>query len=161
MNLATRFGLFLCLAVSGYAQVSGRWELNVSIAAGDDQCILDLSEADGQVKGTYSGILGQDKPVRGTYKDHKLSLSFSGDWPTDGSSAQVTLDGSISGDSGTGKVVILNRGDGTWTAHRAKQAEVLPGANGTVVEVGSMGGAVMSLNSAEESLPRVVECAQF
>lgn len=130
MNFATRMGLFFCLAVSAYAQISGRWELDVTIALGEDHCILQLSETNGQVEGTYSGILGQDKPVKGTYKHQKLSLSFSGDWPTDGSLAQVTLDGSISGDSGSGNVVIVDRADGTWTAHRAKQADVLPAVDG-------------------------------
>ena len=138
MNFATRLGLFFCLAVSAYAQISGRWELDVTIALGEDHCILQLSETNGQVEGTYSGILGPDKPVKGpsairpiqTYKHQKLSLSFSGDWPTDGTPAQVTLDGSISGDSGSGSVVIVDRADGTWTAHRAKQADVLPAADG-------------------------------
>ena len=129
MNFATRFGLFFCLAVSAYAQVSGKWELDVTIADGEDHCVLQLSETKGQITGTYSGILGQDKPVKGAYKDGKLSLNFSGDWPTDGTLAQVRLDGSISGDSGSGNVVIVDRADGTWTAHRAKQADVLPAAN--------------------------------
>ena len=92
----------------------------MTIALGEDHGILQLSETKGQVEGTYSGILGQDKPVKGTYKDQKLFLSFSGDWPTDGTPAQVTLDGSISGDSGSGNVVIVDRADGTWTTHRAK-----------------------------------------
>jgi len=130
VNFATRLGLFFCLAVSAYAQLSGRWELDVTIALGEDHCILQLSETNGQVEGTYSGILGQDKPVKGTYDHQKLFLSFSGDWPTDGTPAQVTLDGSISGDSGSGNVVIVDRADGTWTAHRAKQADVLPTADG-------------------------------
>jgi hypothetical protein len=130
VSFATRFGLIFCLAVSAYAQINGRWELDATIAAGEDHCILQLSETNGQVKGTYSGILGEDKPVEGTYKDQKLSLSFSGDWPIDGSPAQVKLDGSISGDSGSGNLVIVDRADGTWTAHRAKQAHVLPAANG-------------------------------
>jgi hypothetical protein len=130
VNFATRLGLFFCLAVSAYAQLSGRWELDVTIALGEDHCILQLRETNGQVEGTYSGILGQDKPVKGTYEHQKLSLSFSGDWPTDGTPAQVTLDGSISGDSGSGNVVIVDRADGTWTAHRAKQADVHPTADG-------------------------------
>jgi hypothetical protein len=69
--------------------------LDVTIALGEDHGILQLSETKGQVEGTYSGILGRDKPVKGTYKDQKLFLSFSGDWPTDGTPAQVTLDASF------------------------------------------------------------------
>ena len=150
MKIATRFGLFFCIAVSSYAQVSGRWEFNVTIAEGADQCIIELSEIDGHVKGTYSGLLGQDKPVKGTYYDHKLSLRFSGDWPTDGTSAHVTLDGSISGDSGSGNVIIADRGDGTWTASRAKQADALPGAKGAATDAGSISRVASAISSDKE-----------
>ena len=129
MRHVIRLNAILWFAMSGfvmsaYGQVSGQWKISVSTPVGADEAEFELKEDEGKIEGHYSGILGQYKPVKGTYKNDKLSLSFEGEWPSDGSLVEVKVTGQLSGDSGSGDVVVVNRTTGTWTGRRATQPEV-------------------------------------
>src|SRR5262249_15134658 len=113
-----------CFVMSAYGQVSGQWKISVSTPVGSDEAELELKEAEGKIEGRYSGILGQNKQLKGTCKENKPSLSFEGEWPSDGSPVEVKVTDQLSGDSGSGDVVVVNRTTGTWTARRATQPEV-------------------------------------
>jgi hypothetical protein len=121
-------GLLVLSAASGFAQITGRWEVSATSPAGDDVSVVELREKDGAVEGTYSGALGRDKAVSGTYKDKKITLSFKGDWP-DGGPVQVNFSGEISENAGSGAVEAVGRTKGTWTARRlpAKEASLRSG----------------------------------
>jgi hypothetical protein len=113
----------VCSAMSARAQVSGQWAFSVSTPAGADDAVFELEESEGKIEGYYSGILGAKKPVKGTYKESKISLSFQGEWPGDGSTVEVKATGELSDDSGSGAVVVVDRTEGSWTAKRVKQEE--------------------------------------
>jgi hypothetical protein len=75
------------------------------------------------VTGTWSGDLGNARPVSGTWRDGYIELSFNVNWPgeTPGGAAigaVTTLAGWMAGDSAGGRMKVEGRADGRWTATR-------------------------------------------
>jgi hypothetical protein len=84
---------------------------------------MDLHRDGTTVTGTWSGPLGQNLPVTGTWRNGYVDLSFSGEWPIGSRQGapgpvRVYLSGWIDGDTGKGKMRVEGRSDGTWAAKR-------------------------------------------
>src|SRR5262245_61183940 len=63
------------------AQIEGSWEFALTFGPWNDKARVELQRAGNTVTGHYSGVLGMNKAVKGTYKNQQLSLSFDGEWP--------------------------------------------------------------------------------
>jgi len=108
------------------SDIAGAWDMRYGSDAGAMIATMSLRRDGGSVTGTWSGPLGQDRPIAGTWRNGYVELSFAGDWPKDsrqGAAGPVTafMAGWIDGDSGKGRMRVEGRSDGAWTATRAKR----------------------------------------
>jgi hypothetical protein len=76
-----------------------------------------------KVTGIWSGALGQDRAITGTWRNGYVDLSFAGEWPAgsrQGAPGPVRafLSGWIDGDSAKGRMRVEARSDGTWVGKR-------------------------------------------
>ncbi|HEY6292147.1 MAG TPA: family 16 glycoside hydrolase [Terriglobia bacterium] len=110
------------LPVKNGADASGTWQVKYSSDAGSFEGSLQLIRDGSKLTGTWSGNLGDARPVAGTWRDGYVELAFNADWPTghlgDPGSATATLAGWIDGDSASGRMKVEGRADGQWTALR-------------------------------------------
>lgn len=80
-----------------------------------------------QVSGTWSGPLGDHRPIHGTWRNGYVELSFDGEWPQGSRQGapgpvRVVIAGWFDGDAGKGRMRVENRSDGTWVATRSVRA---------------------------------------
>jgi hypothetical protein len=110
------------LPVKNGADASGSWRVRFSSDAGGFDGTLQLQRDGGKVRGTWSGALGNARPVTGTWRDGYVELSFNAEWPSrhfgNPGGATATLAGWIDGDSAGGRMRVEGRADGRWTATR-------------------------------------------
>ncbi len=110
------------LPVKDGSDANGTWQVKFSSDAGPFDGTLQLVRNGSKVTGTWSGALGNDRPVTGTWRDGYIELSFDADWPTgqlgNPGSAPAILAGWIDGDSASGRMRVETRADGRWTATR-------------------------------------------
>jgi hypothetical protein len=111
------------LPVKNGSEASGTWQVKCSTDAGIFGGALTLRRDGSKVTGTWSGDLGNARPVSGTWRDGYVELSFNLDWPSEtpggaGTAAVATLAGWIDGDSAGGRMKVEGRADGRWTATR-------------------------------------------
>jgi hypothetical protein len=110
------------LPVKNGADASGAWQVKLSSDAGNFDGALQLRRDGGKLTGTWSGALGNDRPVTGIWRDGYVELSFNAEWPSGRlgapGSATATLAGWIDGDSASGRMRVDGRADGRWTATR-------------------------------------------
>ncbi len=107
------------------SDVAGTWEVRGGSDAGPLAGVMKLSREGNKVSGTWSGSLGEGRPVTGTWRNGYVELAFPGEWPSQagqGAPGPVTahLAGWIDGDSGKGRMRVQGRSDGAWTATRQK-----------------------------------------
>ncbi len=105
------------------SDISGAWNLRYSSDAGVLEGSLRLNREGSKVTGTWSGALGENCPVTGTWRDGYIELSFPGEWPKDaglGVPGPVTasLAGWIDGNAGKGRMRVEAHSDGQWAAMR-------------------------------------------
>ena len=110
-------------SVKNGSDVAGSWQMRYASDAGGMPASMDLHRDGTKVTGTWSGPLGADRPITGTWRNGYIELSFTGDWPKEsrqGAPGPVTafLTGWIDGDSGKGRMRVEGRSDGTWVATR-------------------------------------------
>jgi len=99
----------------------GAWHVTLATDYGRFEGTADLHREGAAVTGTWSGDLGKDVPVTGTWRDGYIELRFSGQWKDENAGpVNARLAGWIDGDAGTGRVTIDGRADGQWTADRKK-----------------------------------------
>jgi hypothetical protein len=110
------------LPVKNGADASGIWQVRFSSDAGRFDGTVQLGRDGSKVTGTWSGALGNARPVTGTWRDGYLELSFQAEWPSgqlgNPGAATATLAGWIDGDSAGGRMRVEGRADGRWTATR-------------------------------------------
>jgi hypothetical protein len=110
------------LPVKNGADSSGGWQVKFSSDAGVFDGTLQLRRDGSKVTGTWSGALGNDRPVAGIWRDGYVELSFNAEWPSGRlgapGGATATLAGWIDGDSAGGRMRVEGRADGRWTATR-------------------------------------------
>jgi hypothetical protein len=105
------------------SDIAGSWEMRYSSDAGGMDASMKLHRDGNRVTGTWSGPLGEDRAVSGTWRDGYIELSFPGEWPKEsrqGAPGPVNafFAGWIDGDSGQGRMRVEGRADGTWLAKR-------------------------------------------
>jgi hypothetical protein len=105
------------------SDVAGSWEMRCASDAGGMVASMELHRDGNVVTGTWSGPLGENLPVAGTWRNGYVELSFAGEWPKEraqGSPGPVHafVAGWIDGDSGKGRMRVEGRSDGTWMAKR-------------------------------------------
>jgi hypothetical protein len=105
------------------SDVSGTWNLRYSSDAGVLDGSLKLNREGSNVTGSWSGALGENCAVMGTWRDGYIELSFPGEWPKDaglGTPGRVTatVAGWIDGNAGKGRMRVDGHSDGQWTAMR-------------------------------------------
>lgn len=108
--------------VKNGADASGVWDVRFATDAGPFQGALKLSRDGNKLTGTWSGGLGEDRAVVGTWRDGYVELTFAGTWPNgpQGAPGEVgtSLAGWIDGASGKGRMKVEGRADGQWMATR-------------------------------------------
>jgi hypothetical protein len=105
------------------AEASGVWDVKFASDTGVFQGSLKLSRDGNKLAGTWSGDLGDDRPVAGTWRDGYVELTFTGNWPKErqmGAPGEVaaSLAGWIDGALAKGRMKVESRTDGPWTATR-------------------------------------------
>jgi hypothetical protein len=103
--------------VKNGADASGVWDVKFATDAGPFQGSLKLSRDGNKLTGTWSGDLGEDRAVAGTWRDGYVELTFTGTWPKEGEVA-TSLAGWIDGGSGKGRMKVEGRANGQWRASR-------------------------------------------
>jgi hypothetical protein len=101
-------------------EVAGAWNVQFLTDAGGFPGTLKLVRQDSSVSGFYSGPLGANQPVWGTWRDGYVELTFGAVWPDQPGTATATLAGWIDGDQAGGRAKVEGRADGRWTATRQK-----------------------------------------
>ncbi|WP_321476429.1 hypothetical protein [uncultured Paludibaculum sp.] len=107
--------------VANGGEVSGAWTVRCATDAGVYDGTLSLKRDGNKVTGTWTGAFGSELPVTGTWRDGYVELGFSGTWATPNDkpgAAQALLAGWIDGPSGRGRMKVVDRADGQWTAER-------------------------------------------
>ena len=110
------------LAVRNGSDASGEWRVKCSSDAGPIEGSLQLKRDGNKVTGNWSGELGKDRSITGTWRNGYVELNFNADWPVDDKGtvtpAVATLVGWMDGDSAGGRMKVEGRADGRWTAAR-------------------------------------------
>jgi hypothetical protein len=109
--------------VKNGSDAAGSWDMQYVSDAAGMPAAMELHRDGDKLSGTWSGPLGENLPMSGTWRDGYVELSFAGDWPKeipDGAPGPVNafLAGWIDGDSAKGRMRVEGRADGTWVATR-------------------------------------------
>lgn len=107
------------------SDAAGAWDVRLGTDAGGFGGLLKLNRDGNHLSGTWSGALGEDRPVTGTWRDGYVELKFTASWPEgwpQGAPGDVTasLAGWIDGASAKGRGKLEGRADGLWTATRTQ-----------------------------------------
>lgn len=118
--------------VKNGSDAAGVWAVQFASDMGRFEGTMKLTREGEKVTGTWSGGLGENKPITGTWRDGHIELSFTGDWPKDGrlgtpGPAQAFLEGWIDEASAKGRMRVDGRAEGPWQAQRqTQQSEKAP-----------------------------------
>jgi len=102
------------------ADAAGTWDVTCATDGGGFGGTLKLVRQDSNLVGIWSGGLGPDQQVSGTWRDGYVELAFGGTWPGQPGTVTATFAGWVDGDSAKGRVKVEGRADGRWTAARQK-----------------------------------------
>lgn len=110
------------LPIKNGSDATGEWLVQNSTDAGKFDGTMKLARDGNKLTGTWSGALGDNRPITGTWRDGYVELSFPADWPDGGLGApgptKTVLAGWFDGDSAKGRMRVEARADGQWTAQR-------------------------------------------
>jgi hypothetical protein len=104
--------------ITNDGEIAGTWTVQCPGDAGSFQGTMKLGREGKTVTGVWSGDLGPNQPVSGTWRDGYVELTVSGAWPQLPGSVTATLAGWIDKDSATGRMKIEGLTDGRWFATR-------------------------------------------
>jgi hypothetical protein len=107
------------------SDIAGSWAMQYSNDVSGMAASMKLLREGNKVTGTWSGPLGDDLPITGTWRNGYVELAFAGEWPKESrrgapGAVNAFLAGWIDGDSGRGRMRVEGRSDGTWVATREK-----------------------------------------
>ena len=113
-------------SIKNGSDAGGSWAVRFFTDAGPFQGSLKLTRDGDKLAGTWSGGLGDDRAVTGTWRNGHVELSFAGEWPDDGrdgAPGPVTafMEGWIDDATGKGRMRVQGRADGRWEAQRQEQ----------------------------------------
>ena len=109
------------------SDAGGVWDVKAGTDAIGFECSLKLSRDGTKLIGTAEMEPGKTVPVKGTWRDGYVELSFPFEWPqgmNDGAPGQTTafMDGWIDGDGAKGRIRVEGRADGMWSATRKTES---------------------------------------
>lgn len=105
----------VCLiAALGSFSLSGKWRMSIQMEEGRGTPLLELTEKDGKLSGTYTGRYGSS-PVEGTVEGKKLAFTVAMNTTSLAFRGELKDDGTLAGTATFGEM-----GDVTWTAAREK-----------------------------------------
>lgn len=112
--------------VKNGSDAAGVWAVRFFSDAGPFQGSLKLTREGEKLRGTWSGELGEDKAVTGTWRDGHVELTFTGEWPNDGRDGapgpvEAFLEGWVDEGAAKGRMRVAGRADGRWEATRQGQ----------------------------------------
>ena len=112
--------------VKNGSDAAGTWNVRFSSDAGRFEGSMKLSRDGNKLTGTWTGELGDNKPITGTWRDGHIELTLGAEWPNDGrdgAPGPVTafLEGWIDDANGKGRMRVEGRADGPWVAQRQPQ----------------------------------------
>ena len=106
--------------VKNGADAAGEWIVRYASDAGPFEGSMKLTRDGSKVTGTWSGALGENKAISGTWRDGYVELAFPADWPEgrDGAPgpAAAFLEGWFDDSSAKGRMRVERRADGRWAA---------------------------------------------
>ena len=81
---------------------------------------LQLKRDGDKLTGDWSGVSGKARPVTGTWRNGYVELSFDAELgnPANPIIVPAIVAGWIDGDAGSGRMRVVDRTDGRWTAVR-------------------------------------------
>lgn len=94
--------------------LSGKWRMTLEMEVGRATPLLELTEKDGKLSGTYTGRYGAS-PVEGTVEGRKVAFSVGFETQTLAFHGEIRDDGTLAGTASFGEL-----GDVRWTAVREK-----------------------------------------
>jgi hypothetical protein len=110
------------LPIKNGADAAGSWQVTFASDYGKFDGTLQLTREGNNMSGTWSGDLGDARPVRGTWRNGYIEIGFDAEWrngPADKPAvAPALLAGWIDGDAAGGRMTVQGRADGRWTATR-------------------------------------------
>lgn len=106
--------------IANDGDAAGTWDVTFATDAGRYSGTMKLVRQYSTVAGLWSGDLGPDQAVSGTWRDGYIELHFGGTWPDQAGTVTATMAGWVDGDSAKGRVKVEGRADGRWTAVRKK-----------------------------------------
>jgi hypothetical protein len=117
-------GALACLAVlaaspAAAQDITGKWDMTVSTAQGGRQVELTLRKEGEKIVGQLSSEQGT-VPVSATLKEKAVTLTLS--VQTQNGALDITLSGTVDGDTMGGTADFGGRGQGEWSATRAAAA---------------------------------------
>jgi hypothetical protein len=101
-------------------EAAGTWDVTFASDAGRYTGTMKLVRQNSTLAGIWSGDLGPDQQIGGSWRDGYVELTFGGTWPEQSGTVTATLAGWIDGDSAKGRMKVEGRADGRWTAVRKK-----------------------------------------
>ena len=104
--------------ITNDGEIAGTWTINCSGDNGSFGGTMKLVRQGSTIAGLWSGDLGPDQPISGTWRDGYVELTVSGTWPELPGSVTATLAGWVDKNSGTGRMKIEGLTDGRWSATR-------------------------------------------
>jgi hypothetical protein len=114
------------LSIHNGDEPAGMWKVTFTSDYGRFQGTMELHRESKAITGTWSGDFGKDLNVAGTWRDGYVELTFIGIWQEDPKATPVpaaaTLAGWIDGDTATGRMKVVARTDGQFTATRQSNA---------------------------------------
>ena len=106
--------------VKNGSEAAGSWQVTSAGDAGGFQGALQLKRDGNKLTGDWSGVSGKARPVTGTWRNGYIELSFDAELgnPANPIIAPAIMAGWIDGDAGGGRMRVVDRTDGRWTAVR-------------------------------------------
>ena len=96
--------------------LTGKWRMTLEMEVGRATPLLELTEKDGKLSGTYTGRYGPS-PVEGTVEGRKLAFSVGFETQTLAFQGEIKDDGTLAGTASFGEL-----GEVKWTAVREKSS---------------------------------------
>lgn len=101
-------------------EAAGAWDVAFNTDAGPIKGTMNLTRVGNKLTGSWSGDLGNNLPVTGTWRDGYVELTFTGIGRDKTSPAPTRLVGWVDDDSARGRVKVEGQAEGQWTAQRKK-----------------------------------------
>jgi len=99
------------------AKVEGKWNVVLQLESITGHPVLTLKQDGEKLTGTYEGRYGPSQ-LEGEVKENKIAFAVSFD--AEGTKTTGIFQGTVDGQTMTGRVEFEGAGGGTWSAVRAK-----------------------------------------